>query len=49
MTSGFFGGGEATDIAWYYPEPKEKAAEIKNFVAFYVGKVEGLTVEEFKE
>jgi hypothetical protein len=29
------------DIAWTYPEPKEKAAEIKGFVAFYVGKHDG--------
>ena len=25
------------DAAWYYPEPKEAAKEIKNFVAFYKG------------
>jgi len=23
------------DAAWYYPEPKEAAKEIKNYVAFY--------------
>jgi len=25
------------DAAWYYPEPKEKAKEIKNYVAFWKG------------
>jgi uncharacterized protein (DUF427 family) len=25
------------DAAWYYPEPLEAAAEIKNFVAFWKG------------
>lgn len=30
-----------TDIAWTYHDPKEKAVEIKYFVAFYVGKVDG--------
>ena len=25
------------DAAWYYPEPKEAAAEIKNYVAFWKG------------
>ena len=25
------------DAAWYYPEPKEAAAEIKNHVAFWRG------------
>jgi uncharacterized protein (DUF427 family) len=25
------------DAAWYYPEPKEAAAEIKNRVAFWKG------------
>ncbi len=25
------------DAAWYYPEPKEAAKEIKNYVAFYQG------------
>ena len=29
-----------TDAAWYYPEPKTEAAEIKNYVAFYKTKVE---------
>jgi len=28
------------DVAWYYPEPKEKASNIKNYVAFYKNKVE---------
>ena len=25
------------DAAWYYPEPKEAAKEIKDYVAFYKG------------
>ncbi len=25
------------DAAWYYPEPREAAKEIKNYVAFYKG------------
>ena len=25
------------DAAWYYPEPKEKALNIKNYVAFWKG------------
>jgi len=31
--------GEATnpDAAWYYPEPKEAAARIKDYVAFWRG------------
>lgn len=28
-------GKTITDIAWYYPEPKEKASNIKGYVAFY--------------
>jgi len=28
-------GSPIRDIAWYYPEPKEKAKHIKNYVAFY--------------
>ena len=26
-----------TDAAWYYPEPKEAAKEIKGYIAFYKG------------
>ncbi len=26
-----------TDAAWYYPNPKEAASEIKNYVAFWKG------------
>jgi uncharacterized protein (DUF427 family) len=26
-----------SDAAWYYPEPKEAANQIKNYVAFYRG------------
>lgn len=29
------GGETAPNAAWYYPAPKEKAAEIKDHVAFY--------------
>ncbi len=25
------------NAAWYYPEPKEKASQIKNYVAFWKG------------
>lgn len=28
------------DAAWYYPEPKDKAQQIKNYVAFYKSSVE---------
>ncbi len=28
-------GQTAANAAWYYPSPKEKAAEIKDHVAFY--------------
>jgi uncharacterized protein (DUF427 family) len=28
------------DAAWYYPDPKDAAANIKDHVAFYPGKVE---------
>lgn len=30
-------GEENTDAAWYYPETKEAAKEIKNYVAFWQG------------
>jgi len=30
-------GKENPDAAWYYPEPKEAAANIKNHVAFWKG------------
>lgn len=30
------------DAAWYYPEPKEAAAQIKDYVAFW----RGVTVQE---
>jgi len=32
-------GEENPDAAWYYPEPKEAAAEIKDRVAFWHGVV----------
>ncbi len=31
------GGRENRDAAWYYPDPKEAAAEIKDHVAFWRG------------
>lgn len=30
-------GEENTHAAWYYPQPMEKAAHIKNYVAFWRG------------
>jgi uncharacterized protein (DUF427 family) len=30
-------GDENPDSAWYYPEPKEKAAQIKDRLAFWHG------------
>ncbi|KAH8825166.1 DUF427-domain-containing protein [Flagelloscypha sp. PMI_526] len=33
--NGNVNGTEISDIAWYYPEPKEKAKNIENYVAFY--------------
>lgn len=30
-------GEENVDAAWYYPEPKEGALNIKNYVAFWRG------------
>ncbi|WP_170004890.1 DUF427 domain-containing protein [Pseudopontixanthobacter vadosimaris] len=33
------GGERNVDAAWYYPEPKEKAAQIKDHVAFWKGVV----------
>lgn len=36
-------GGEANkDAAWYYPEPKDAAAQIRDYVAFW----RGVTVKE---
>ncbi len=32
-------GERNTDAAWYYPDPKEKAAHIRNYVAFWKGVV----------
>lgn len=31
------GGAEKADAAWYYPEPKDAAKEIKDHVAFWRG------------
>ena len=36
-------GETANDAAWYYPNPKEAAQHIKDYVAFYPNKV---TIEE---
>ena len=30
-------GQTNADAAWYYPEPKEAASEIKNYAAFWKG------------
>lgn len=30
-------GDKNIDAAWYYPEPKQAAAEIKDYVAFWRG------------
>jgi uncharacterized protein (DUF427 family) len=30
-------GKQNRDAAWYYPEPKEPAAQIKDYVAFWKG------------
>jgi uncharacterized protein (DUF427 family) len=30
-------GEQNRDAAWYYPDPKPAAAEIKNYVAFWKG------------
>jgi len=30
-------GEENKDAAWFYPEPKEKARQIKDYVAFWNG------------
>ena len=30
-------GGENADAAWYYPEPKPAAAEIRDRIAFWKG------------
>ena len=35
-------GAENADAAWYYPQPKEAAAKIKDHVAFW----RGVTVEQ---
>ena len=32
-------GETASDAAWYYPEPKDAAKQIKGYVAFYPRKV----------
>lgn len=34
-------GAANTDAAWYYPEPKEEAEEIRDYVAFW----RGVTIE----
>ncbi len=31
------GGEKNENAAWYYPNPKEKASEIKDYVAFWRG------------
>jgi len=34
------GGKELKDSAWYYPQPKDAASNIKDHVAFYTSKVQ---------
>lgn len=34
------GGKKIQDAAWYYPQPKEAASQIKDHVAFYLNKVQ---------
>ena len=34
------GGVFVEDAAWFYPDPKDAASNIKDHVAFYPGKVE---------
>lgn len=33
-------GKQLKDAAWYYPEPKSAASQIKGYVAFYPNKVQ---------
>ena len=33
-------GKQLKDAAWYYPEPKSAASQIKDYVAFYRNKVQ---------
>ncbi|BGP29578.1 hypothetical protein JCM10296v2_001317 [Rhodotorula toruloides] len=33
-------GKKVSDVAWYYPQAKEKAKDIEGYVAFYKNKVE---------
>jgi len=39
-------GTKLVDAAWYYPDPKEKAQNIKDYVAFYKGKVDVKTEDK---
>ncbi|KAH7102558.1 DUF427-domain-containing protein [Auriculariales sp. MPI-PUGE-AT-0066] len=32
-------GSKVSDVAWYYPTPKDAASNIKGYVAFYKNKV----------
>jgi uncharacterized protein (DUF427 family) len=32
-------GETVRDAAWYYPQPKEAASQIKDYVAFYTSKI----------
>ncbi|KAI0770527.1 DUF427-domain-containing protein [Fomes fomentarius] len=34
------GKTEVSDVAWYYPDTKDKANHIKGYVAFYKNKVQ---------
>ena len=40
------GEREVRDAAWYYPDPNERFAAIRDHVAFYPGRVDACFVEE---
>ncbi|BGP22372.1 hypothetical protein JCM10295v2_001251 [Rhodotorula toruloides] len=33
-------GKKVSDVAWYYPQAKDKAKDIEGYIAFYKNKVE---------
>jgi uncharacterized protein (DUF427 family) len=42
------GDKQVVNGAWFYPEPSQKFASIKNYVAFYPGKMDACYVDEEK-
>ena len=40
------GEREVRDAAWYYPDPNERFATLRDHVAFYPGRVDGCFVDE---